>query len=336
MITCQNNYTPHPWLINKHLMTIAAALLPRGKSLPPLTFEPLLIPVDSDSTVLAEAHFSALNKPCLVVVHGLEGSSSSPYVLGLSAHAIARDFNVVRLNLRNCGNTLHLTPTLYNAGQSADLLKVIDWLKNTKGQNEQYLVGYSLGGNLVLKTLAEITTPDSPVKGACAVSPSIDLAASVNCLHKGINRIYEHHFLSSLRKKIRLKHKLFPDRYDCRRLDQVNSIYSFDDQFTAPDAGFLSAAHYYQEASALSSINKIKTATLIIAAQDDPLVPFQSFSGIDNVHIEILAPQSGGHVGFLSSTIGNAIKGQDLFWSDMQILTFCQRQFQTKEKILNY
>lgn len=331
----QNNYTPHPWLINEHLMTITSGILPRGKSPSPLTFEQLLIPVDSQSTVLADCHFGSVGLPCLIIVHGLEGSSSSPYVLGLTAQAIARGFNVVRLNLRNCGNTLHLTPTLYHAGQSEDLLKVIDWLKEMKGQNEQYLVGYSLGGNLILKAVAELNKPYSPVKGACAISPSIDLAASVVCLNKGINKIYQHNFLLSLKNKIRLKGKLFPNRYDCRKLEQINNIYSFDDSYTAPDAGFRDAAHYYQESSAIFSVNKIKTPTLIIAAQDDPLVPFQSFSTINNANIKIYAPQSGGHVGFLSSRKTDLSSNQDLFWADNQILTFCQQQSQIKEEILN-
>ena len=122
--------------------------------------------MDSQSALRIDAHLSASNKDCLIIVHGLEGSSTSDYVLGLSYKAIAQGFNVVRVNLRNCGNTLHLTPTLYNAGQSSDLLKVSNWLAQNQGQCNQYLVGFSLGGNVVLKALAEITASDKMIKKA--------------------------------------------------------------------------------------------------------------------------------------------------------------------------
>ena len=300
-------------------MTMAAALLPRDRSALKLSCESLFIPVDSQSLVRADAHFNSGNRGCLIIVHGLEGSSSSAYVLGLTASALALGFNVVRLNLRNCGNTMHLTPTLYNAGQSDDLLKVIDWLSKEKGQQNQYLIGYSLGGNLVLKTLAEIGADRSPVKAACVVSPSIDLAASVKCLSQGINRIYEHLFLQSLRKKIKQKSKLFPQYYDAGKLSAVNSLFSFDDLYTAPHAGYANAAQYYQAASSGPLLHKIKTPTLIITAQDDPLVPFNSFARIDNPYVRLFAPEHGGHVAFL------ARQKQEYFWADTQILSFCRQ-----------
>ena len=306
-------------------MTIAVGLLLRNQSLLKLPFEQILIPVDSQSLVRADAHFHPLNKGCFIIVHGLEGSSSSGYVLGLAAKALSLGFSVVRLNLRNCGNTLHLTPTLYNAGQSADLLKVISWLSQCRGQQNQYLVGYSLGGNLVLKTLAEMGEDFPVVKGACVVSPSIDLAASVKRIGKGVNKIYEYLFLQSLRKKIKLKTKLFPKLYDTRPLSGVDSLFAFDDLYTAPHAGYINAADYYQAASSGPMLNKIKTPTLIIAAQDDPIVPFDSFNNIANPYLHLLGPAHGGHVGFLADL------GSDRFWADEQILAFCQQEFQRNQ-----
>jgi len=297
-------------------MTMAAALLPRGRSLLKLSCESLFIPVDSQSLVRADAHFNPGNKDCLIIVHGLEGSSTSPYVLGLTEAAVAQGFNVVRLNLRNCGDTLHLTPTLYNAGQSGDLLQVINWLTEQRGQQNQYLIGYSLGGNLVLKALAEMGSNYSAVKAACVISPSIDLAASVKCIGHGMNRIYEHFLLHSLRKKIKQKAKLFPQHYDAGRLSEISSLFSFDDVFTGPDAGYKNAADYYQAASSGGRLNKIKTPALIITAQDDPLVPFNSFAQINNSCLRLLAPQHGGHVAFLADKSG------ERFWADNQILSF--------------
>jgi len=322
-----NSYKPSFLLKNSHLMTIAASMCRR--SLAPGKIESILIPVDEQSMLLAHAHISDGIKRCLVIVHGLEGSSSSAYVIGLTAQALNLGFNVVRVNLRNCGNTLHLTPTLYNAGQSNDLIKVIHWLEEKKGQSEQCLVGYSLGGNLVLKTLAELGDR-STVKAAGVISPSIDLAACVDSLDSGFNKIYARHFLYSLKNKILRKHKLFPARFDLKTLEKVNNMRSFDDLFTAPDGGYGKAEHYYREASAKPLIKQIKINTLIITAQDDPIVPFKSFANIDNTNVQLLAPKYGGHVSFLSNSAFGGNKS--LFWADNQVLLYCLQQTKIKEK----
>jgi uncharacterized protein len=321
-----NSYKPSFLLKNSHLMTIFATMLPRA--LGPYKTESILIPLDNESVLLAHAHISDGIKRCLVIVHGLEGSSNSAYVIGLTAQALSLGFNVVRLNLRNCGNTLHLTPTLYNAGQSSDLIKVVHWLKEKKGQSEQYLVGYSLGGNLVLKALAELGD-NLFVKGGCAVSPSIDLAACVDSMDNGFNKIYGQNFIYSLKKTILRKHKLFPTRFNLKTLAKVSDMRSFDNLFTAPDAGFSDAEHYYRESSAKGLIEQIKINTLIIAAQDDPIVPFKSFANIDNTSVQLLAPKHGGHVSFLSNSgFGNK---ESLFWADNQILLYCLQQDKIKE-----
>lgn len=273
------NYMPHIWLKNSHLMTIVGTIARRDKLKQDLP-EKLLIPLDHESIVMAHAHLNDSVRRCLVIVHGLEGSSDSIYVRSLTAEGLKLGFNVVRLNLRNCGNTIHLTPTLYNAGQSEDLRKVINWLMDNKGQSEQYVVGYSLGGNLVLKALAEMSGHNL-VKAGCVISPSIDLAASVNCLEKGFSRVYSHFFLQSLRKKIELKHKLFPKRYSLKTLAKANSMYNFDNLITAPDAGYTDAEEYYLKASANKLIDQIQINSLIITAQDDPIVPFESFVRIN-------------------------------------------------------
>jgi predicted alpha/beta-fold hydrolase len=304
-------------------MTVAAALLPRDRSSLKQSFEQLLIPVDSQSLVRADAHFQSTSRASLIIVHGLEGSSSSDYVLGLAAKALSTGFSVIRLNLRNCGNTAHLSPTLYNAGQSEDLVQVIKWLSNWRAQDELYLIGYSLGGNLVLKALAEIGPNLPTVAGACVVSPSIDLAASVKCLGKGASKIYAYLFLRSLRKKIAEKSRLFPRLYDASKLSKIKDLYSFDDIYTAPHAGYRGADHYYQSASSKLLLKKINKPTLIITAKDDPIVPFDAFKGINNPYLHLLSPDHGGHVAFLAS--------HDHFWADTQIISFCQQQSKKRQ-----
>ncbi len=328
------SYIASPWLRNRHLMTMATAFLRPPNALSPISKQALIVPVTNESAVLAYAYIDKRINRCLTLVHGLEGSSESTYILNLAATAIAFGFNVVRLNLRNCGNTLHLTPTLYNAGQSEDLIKVIDWLKEKLGQSEQYIVGYSLGGNLVLKALAELSNKDHVVKGGCGVSPSIDLAASVDCLSTGINRIYDHFFLYSLKRKIALKHRLFPERYDLKTLSRVHSMRQFDELFTAPDSGYNNAQDYYQAASAMQLINQIKIKTLIITAQDDPLVPFRSFANFNNTNVKLLAPKHGGHASFIGTDRTYVDQKQNSFWSVSQILSFCNSQSQTEANVI--
>jgi predicted alpha/beta-fold hydrolase len=289
--------------------------------------ETAFIKVSQDTSLLAYCHLSGSDrlKPTFILVHGLEGSSQSSYILGLAESAVKAGANVIRLNLRNCGESLHLTPTLYNAGLSGDLLTVIDWLVESKHLTNLFLVGFSLGGNLVLKTAAELEHRLSAVSAVCAVSPSIDLDACVRSLEKGLCRAYELNFLFSLKNKLIRKYKLFPDRYDLSQLAKVTRLRQFDDLYTAPDGGYANAAEYYLKASSLPLMNKIASPTLIITAQDDPIVPFELFSLIETDFVRLLAPKHGGHGAFILR--GDGIFGMagpaERYWVDAQILRFC-------------
>ncbi|HEY9777668.1 MAG TPA: alpha/beta fold hydrolase [Planktothrix sp.] len=322
-------FNPHPLLCNPHLMTIVPALryVPLHRQTP--APDAVLLDVAADSQVLLHCHLSQRKPeaPILLLVHGLEGSSSAPYLLSLTRKALAAGWGVVRMNLRNCGGTLHLTPTLYNAGMSADVIAVADYIQSVTNSHSIFLVGYSLGGNVVLKAAAELAEgAASRLAGVAAVSPALDLDASVTAIETGFNRFYEIRFLLGLKEKIRQKSALFPQRYDLEKLSKVRGLRSFDDLFTAPDAGYEGAAEYYKEASALTKLERIQIPTLIIAAQDDPIVPFHSFDSKylqASPYVRLLAPLHGGHGGFINRSSNGG--DSDRHWAENRVIDFCQQ-----------
>jgi len=249
-------------------------------------------------------------------------------VLGLGRKALSEHMNVVRMNMRNCGGTLHLSNTLYNGGMSSDVITVARHIQKVYELKEIYVAGFSLGGNLVLKAAGELGQDAVGLfAGVCTVSPSIDLSASVDSLARGINKIYELHFLRGLTSKIRHKSSLFPDRFDVEKLRLVKTIKDFDDIFTAPDGGYGDADNYYRLASSLNVIANIRIPTLIIASKDDPIVPFDSFQSdkLKTPYVTLLAPEWGGHSGFLGArdeATGGYVR--DKFWAEHRVVAFCQ------------
>jgi uncharacterized protein len=326
----ESSFVPQPLLKNPHLMTIAPALLPRGFKLRKSHVETTLFPVAPGSQIRGFTHFQRdrSNCPTLILVHGLEGSSQSFYMVGLAEKALNVGLNVVRLNLRNCGGTLHLTPTLYNAGLSQDLHRVIEFMSGEYGLSDLFLIGYSLGGNLVLKASAELGELQKFVSGTVAISPPIDLEACVRALELPSNRFYELAFLWSLKRKIQQKNVMFPNCFPVSKLAQVKSVRQFDDVFTAPDGKYETADNYYRVASSGPLLEKIGIPSLIITAQDDPLVPFKIFRDIRREGIvKLLAPKYGGHAAFIQDMTAHRRNGSidDHFWADRQIIDFCKK-----------
>lgn len=311
-------------------MTIVPGFLPRPshpKNLP--AAQKCIIEVASGSSVLTYVHLQPNHNehPTLLIIHGLEGSSESAQVRGLCRKALTQKMNVVRMNMRNCGGTLHLSNTLYNGGMSADVITVARHMQKTFGLKDIFVAGFSLGGNLALKAAGELGD-DAPglFAGVCTVSPSIDLNASVESLARGINKIYELHFLRGLTAKLRQKSMLFPEKYDVEMLKLVKTIKDFDDKFTAPDGGYGNADNYYKCASSINFIEKIRVPTLIIASKDDPIVPFESFLSdkLKSNYVTLLTPEWGGHSGFLGAV--SEATGQDRsdrFWAEHRVVAFC-------------
>lgn len=263
--------------------------------------------------VVARCHRRRSGAPLLVLVHGLEGSADSTYMKWMGGAALEAGFDVLRLNVRNCGGTEHLCPTLYHSGLTTDLRAVVDQLAGER----LFLVGFSMGGNQALKLAGEWgALPPPQVAGVAAISAPIDLAAGARRLDEPSNRLYQLRFLAGLRARLRLKARLYPDRYSTAALDGVRSIVDFDHRVTAPAFGFRDAWDYYEQASSRRYLTAIRVPTLLIQAQDDPFIPFESFQVPDNPALTLLAPKHGGHVSFLSRT-------PPRFWAARQVIGFC-------------
>ncbi len=316
-------FEPLPLLRNAHLMTLAAAFWPRR--FPHLSrAAERFFEVEPGTRLRGDCHWQAdpQRHPTLVLVHGLEGSSASGYVVGTAEKAYRAGFNVVRMNQRNCGGTEKLTPTLYNSGLSGDYRSAITELIEKDGLREVFVAGFSMGGNLVLKMAAEMGGgAPSGLRGAVAICPALDLAACADAVAEARNFIYEWHFVRGLKRRMRYKAKLFPDLYPLDGLARVRSVREFDDVITAKFCGFRDADDYYARSSARRIVGQIRVPTLIIAAQNDPMVPFGSFLDPaiqSNPNITFAAMRYGGHCGFVSRGAG-----EERFWSEARIVEFC-------------
>ena len=323
------SFTPRWPFINRHAQTIAGNFLPRRHHLPPA--EDRVLQVEAKVQVLCHCHWQAQRKVALtlVIVHGLEGSSQSHYVLGLGSKAWRVGMNVVRMNMPNCGGTEHLGPTLYNSSMSGDVGAVVETLIREDGLQKVAIAGYSMGGNLVLKLLGEWGTQAPPqVVAGVGVSPAMDLAASVDALHRPANRIYEWKFLCGLCRRVRRKAVLYRGHYDVQSLRGLRSIRDFDDQITARYCGFADAQDYYARAASSNVVDRIAIPTLVLHAADDPfmrLLPATQEKLLRNSKITFVETQHGGHCAFLA-----APNGYDGRWAERQAIAFLQRADRTR------
>jgi predicted alpha/beta-fold hydrolase len=319
-------FEPQACLKNAHRMTIAGRFWPRSlERLGPAVER--FFQVADDTQILAHCHWQPApgRYPTLVVVHGLEGSSDSRYVLGTAEKAWVAGFNVLRMNQRNCGGTERLSPTLYNSGLSSDFRVVVRELAERDLLPEIFLAGFSMGGNLTLKAAGEFGEEQlSAFRGAAVVCPALDLAACADAIHERRNIVYERYFVGNLKKRYRRKVELFPKIFPLNGLEHVRSIREFDDVVTAPLCGYGNAVNYYDRASAMHVLGKIRVPTLVITAQDDHMVPYASVRRpalLANSQITLVAPEYGGHCAFISR------HGDDeRFWAESRIVEFCRQQ----------
>jgi uncharacterized protein len=318
-------FVPRRGLSNGHLQTIVGNFLPR----PPLQTESTAEQVEVDpldgSRVLCHCHWQPqqdrTNRLTLILVHGLEGSSSSRYILGVAARAWAAGFNVVRMNMRNCCDTDELTPTLYHSGLSGDVGAVIDHFAARFELEKIALVGYSMGGNLVLKLAGEWGSRP-PLVAVATVCPVIDLAPGADSLHEPANRMYEYRFLRGLVRRYRRKAALHPDRYLADIQGPVRSLREFDDRIVARYCGFRDADDYYYRAAAARVVHSIAVPTLVLLAKDDPfirLLPETRARLQANPHISFVETEHGGHCAFLSRD-----PGDEIHWAEATLIRYLQ------------
>ncbi len=287
-----------------------------------LAAEDLVVEAGEDVRILArvtwqdgprEAH------PALVVVHGLGGCDTASYVLATALLAFERGWHVARMNMRGAGDAEELCPRLYNAGLDGDLLAVLAALARHTGTLA--VVGFSLGANLALLALARggDRLPAGLV-GVAAVSPPLDLAACAQALERPANRFYQSYFMRNLLVAYQRRQRRRPDLYEAGRERGLRTVREYDEAITAPYGGYASADEYYARSSAGPLMAGLTRPALILAAEDDPMVPGDSVarwplpaSGL----VEREMTRTGGHVGFVAPTCAPG-----RFWAAERALAF--------------
>ena len=229
-------------------------------------------------------------------------------MMGIAEKGMAAGMNVVRMNQRACGGTDGLAPTLYHSGRSADVVAVAKNLTENDGITSFALCGFSMGGNLVLKTAGEWGSSGPPeFCGVAAVCPSMDLAASADALHSPMNILYEQYFLWRLKTRMRRKAKCFPGKYDPSRMRGLKSLRDFDDRVTAFYCGFNGAADYYARAAATNVVDRISVPTYILYAANDPFIrilPETRRKIAANPNVTFVETKDGGHCSFVGERDG--------------------------------
>jgi len=320
-----STFVPRRWLRGGHVQTVASFLIQRCIHLP--APEERMVEVVPGIQVLCHCHWQAdRTKPLtIIIVHGLEGSSESQYMLGITQKALAAGMNVIRYNQRNCGGTDALAPVLYHSGLSNDVAVVARELIARDRISHLALVGFSMGGNLVLKLAGEWgQQAPAQFRAVAACCPALDLAASADALHEPANRLYEAYFLWALRRRMVRKARLFPGHFDVGRMRGMHSLRDFDDRITAYYCGFSGVDDYYDRASAAHVVGQIAVPALIVHAADDPFIRITAETRrkiAANPNITFRETAHGGHCAFVGARNGV----DDGYWAERQIVEFLRK-----------
>jgi predicted alpha/beta-fold hydrolase len=333
MIEPPDLFVPRPALKGGQAMTLYAWANPRYfPRLPPSTIR--YFDVDTSARVLAHCHWHERRweHPTLIALHGLNASSDAHYMRGVATKAFARGMNVVRLNQRNCGNTERLSAGLFHSGLTADARHVIDELTYIDGLSAIAVVGYSLGGNLALKLAGEYGDhAPAALRAVGAVSPILEIGECVRALERPANILFQWNFVRDLKRRMCRKDRYWPGKFDLGKLASIRTVREFDEAYTAPHFGFKDADDYYDRASAMRVVDRIRIPALIITAEDDPFVPPEPFRDpkvTSNPNITLSLCRHGGHCGF----VGPASGEDDGYWAENRLVEFAARHTQRSAK----
>jgi uncharacterized protein len=312
-------YQPPFWAKNGHINTLYTTLFRRMKRLD-YQRESVDLP-DGDFLYLDWSYLNASrshDKLC-ICLHGLEGDVRRPYMAGMMARANAAQYDAVGMNFRGCTGEDNLKVYSYHTGKSEDLDAVIEYiLKKYVNYKQIVLIGFSAGGNIVLKYLGEKSErlPKQIQKGV-AFSVPCDLASCSIELQKPKNAIYMLNFLLTLKKKVRLKHKIFPNHFDLEKVLASRHFGDFDEAFTAPVNGFKDAADYWKSSGCISKLALIRVPTLLISAVDDHFLNEDSFPfeiAKTNPFFHFHLSRYGGHVGFWGENKDGWLWSEECAW----------------------
>ena len=317
-IIANSSYQPGWFHRNAHTATILPTVLRRVPAVP--WVRQRLDTVDGDFIDL-DCWWQEGGGKTVVLCHGLEGNTRRQYMLGMAQAFGTRGWNVVGYNYRGCSGEPNLKPFSYHSGATGDLREVLTHV-NRPDRQVRALIGFSLGGNLILKYLGEDPEAVLPsIEAAVAFSVPVDLAASSRELGRCSNWAFNRRFLQKLAAKMRQKAAVFPDEVDASLLGRVHSLWDFDEFYTGPLSGFAGAEDYYAQCSCRQFLSGIEVPSLLISAKDDLFLgpecyPLAEAEASRQLYLEI--PAHGGHVGF------HQAGGE--YWSEKRAVEFVSRQ----------
>ena len=311
-------YAPGWWCRSRHVQTIWPVLFRRARA---TTRRERLETPDGDFVDLDWLD-GPPDRPLVLILHGLEGSSRSHYVAGLLNACAARALRGVVLNFRSCSGELNRRPRLYHSGETGDFELALHHVLERAGDVAVGVVGVSLGGNVLLKWLGERGSEvPSRLRAAAAISAPFDLAACARVLDRGFNRrVYTLNFLRTMRRKVRRMARHHPGFVDVSRASSARTFAEYDRVVTAPLFGFADEMDYWRRASCAPWLASIRRPTLLINARDDPFVPPDALEDIEAVSSPWLRaefPDRGGHVGFIEGPPWRAT-----FWAERRAVEF--------------
>jgi predicted alpha/beta-fold hydrolase len=319
-----NHFKPAWWLPGPHAQTLWASLCRLTPQ--PVYHRQRLELSDGDFLDIDWSQpAQSVGCPLVLILHGLEGSSHSSYVRGLVAALQRCKVQSVVLNFRGCSGEVNRLQRTYHSGETGDLDQIVRWLRHHFPNRPIVVVGYSLGGNVLLKWLGE-RSDDAPITAAAVACAPMQLNVCADRMERGFSRIYLWQLVRSLRVKIQKKFAHKPDFVDLTRVAQCRGFWSFDEHVTAPLHGFESAADYYQRSSARQYIRYIARPTLIVHAADDPFMTSEVLprSHEQSANVTLQVSENGGHVGFVE---GSGIFGLlPTYWLDNRLSHFIVEQ----------
>ncbi|MDF2867474.1 MAG: putative hydrolase [Gammaproteobacteria bacterium] len=311
------SFKPFWGLHHPMLQTILGAKIPSRYNYPE-TYQQITLP-DGDILVLAVTTPPDWieTMPSVVALHGLGGSHQAGYISRLRAKIVALGYRFIALNFRGCGAGAGLAKGLYNAGCSADVLQVVQYLKSNTPNSPLVLIGYSLGGNVALKLAGELKEQANHYfSGVIAITPPVDLANCADLMRKRSNAIFRRYYIRRLWQTVKERHASFPELGPTPKFDMSYGFWEFDEVYTGPQSGYLNAKDYYRHASALSMLTHISLPCKILFAADDPFIDCSVIKPINLAPpVEVLITSHGGHMGFLAAPMGSV----PLRWMDHKI-----------------
>jgi uncharacterized protein len=322
-------FRPAPWALGPHAQTLAARLL-RPADGPELRRERIDTP-DGDFLDLDCGIDPGEGAPIVLVVHGLEGSARRRYVRNACRELEKAGLWPVALNLRGCSGECNRALHFYHSGKTEDPRLVLELFRARHPGRSVGVLGFSLGGNVLLKLMGERRDGGlGLVDAAVAMSVPYDLAAGCALIERTpMGRAYSAFFLRSLKAKVELKRERLASVLDLRAAALARTIWEFDERVTAPLHGFASAAAYYEECSSARYLHAIETPTLLLHAVDDPFLPPESIPRREaerNPALHLELQSRGGHVGFLEGS-----PWRPTFWGDEEAARFLAAELLVRE-----